>query len=200
MAIITIDATALTIGATAVKNYSAKLSAAVNRVLNTGVTEIERTAKDLAPADRGFLRQHIKANTDKFLEKSVTVAAPYAAYIEFGTGKLAAQWVGGLPDDWQTFAAQYKGPAGGGNFKQFVLLIAEWMKRKGITGGVYSVKTRRRQGSAVNKRMEDLSLAYFIARSILRKGVNPHPYLWPAYQQQQPKILADLDATLKALK
>jgi hypothetical protein len=199
MALITIDTTALTIAAKKMATFNTRLQKGVDRVMNANIKEIEATAKRLAPADRGFLRQNISSDTDTFLEKKVTVNAPYAAYVEFGTGKLAAQYVATLPADWQSFAAQFKGAAGGGNFKQFVLLIAEWIGRKGISG-VYSVKTRRRLGNKAANAQADLSLAYVIARSIYMKGVNPHPYLYPAYAAQSTVIVEDLKNMIQALK
>jgi hypothetical protein len=88
---------------------------------------------------------------------AVTVSANYAAYVEFGTRKFASQYVGSLPNNWKQMANAAKGP-GGGNFDQFLQSITQWMKDRGI----------------------DEKLRFPIMRKILRDGVRPQPYLYPA--------------------
>jgi hypothetical protein len=178
----------LTKGAKAFNDAATKFPRQIGAVLTANALDIERKAKRAAPADRGQIRQGISADNSQTLKKVITSQAPYSAYIEFGTGKQAAKYVATLPATYKAYAAQFKGKGGGGTFKQFVKLIYEWMKRKGIKGGTYSVKTRRRLGNATEKRIEDLALAYFLALSILKKGVHPHPFLIPALISQE-KIL-----------
>lgn len=216
MAAITIDTTELTISAKKLSGFGAKLTKAVDRVLTANTLEIARQAKILAPKDRGFLRQNISPDTDTFLEKRVTVNAPYAAYVEFGTGKLAAQYVAGLPPDWQSFAAKYKGKTGKGSFKEFVKLIAEWIKRKGIgasySTGIVKNKGGKKAGYRIDlmkagtprrknlATIDRLALAYTIARSIFKRGIKPQPFLFTAYNNQAGQIVTDLESTLTALK
>lgn len=193
-----IDASQLGKGSKGFQRLIKELPDRVSDVLNASALEIERNAKRSAPADRGFLRQSISADTSKQLVKHITANAPYAAYMEFGTGKYAAQYVGTLPPDYQTFAMQFKGKGGGG-FKDFIRLLAEWVKRKGLAG-TYSVKTKRRTGNKAARKAEDLSVAYAIAISILRKGVQPHPFMIPALIQQAPKLNRDMATLLNRLK
>ena len=56
----------------------------------------------------------------------VGCAVDYAAYLEFGTGKFAAEYVATLPTEWKEFASQFKGSAGG-NFREFVESIMGWL-------------------------------------------------------------------------
>lgn len=128
----------------------------------------------------------------------VIVNSKYGAYIEFGTRKFAATYVASLPQDWQTFASQYQGKAtSGGTWKEFVLSIMAWMKRKGIKGGTYSVKTRRRLGNKAQKESEDKSLAYAIAKKIMRDGIKPRPFLYPAVNKNLPILIKEIKEILK---
>src|SRR6478736_23205 len=193
-----IDARQLQKGAKGFERLIKEMPDKVSDVLNASALEIERKAKRAAPADRGLLRQKISAHTSKPLQKHIIANAPYAAYVEFGTGKYAAQTVSAYPAEYQAFAAQFKGK-GGSNFKEFIRLLAEWVKRKGITG-TYSVKTRKRTGNKANRQREDLQAAYAIAISILRNGIHAHPFMIPALIAQQPKIIKDMTRLLNKLK
>jgi hypothetical protein len=124
---------------------------------------------------------------------SVISTSKYAAYIEFGTRKFAASYVSSLPQDWATYADTFQGPASsGGTFKDFVLSIMAWMKRKGIKAGTYSVKTRRRLGNKAQKESEDKSLAYAIAKKILRDGIKQRPFLYPSVVKNTPQLIKDI--------
>lgn len=148
---------------------TAKLDQTTANVKETIVKELNKfavltvnDAKRNAPVDEGFLRNAIGMNvaTLQNLRSEVIVAANYAAYIEFGTRSFAAAYVGTLPQSWQAYAAQFKGGTGGG-FSDFLLHIMEWVKRKGIPE----------------------KAAYPIALKILRTGIRPHPFLFPAVQK-----------------
>lgn len=128
-----------------------------------------------APVDESKLRGSINFKEER-LKVSLIVAVYYGAFIEFGTRKRTD-----IPAGWEQFAAQFKGAAGRGNYKDFVQAIYEWVKRKGITNR-YSVKTRKairiKQGSEDDDRARQA--AYAIAYSIIRNGIKPHPFFIPA--------------------
>ena len=84
----------------------------------------ETEAKRLAPANEGRLRNSVNGTVDGFTAK-ITVTADYAAYLEFGTRKFAARYVATLPQDWQSYAATFRGK-GGGTFDQFIQDIMQW--------------------------------------------------------------------------
>lgn len=126
-------------------------------------------AKQLAPADEGILRNRIVMEKTE-LAVEISVAVNYAAYLEFGTRSFAAIYVATLPPTWQEYAATFKG--GGGGFEDYFRNIFEWCKRKGI----------------------EESAAYPIAISILRNGIRPHPYLYPAIETNLIKLKARLKA------
>ena len=160
-------------------------------------TKVETDAKRLAPADEGKLRNSINSvyNASN-MTVTITAASDYAAYMEFGTRKFAAQYVATLPQDWKTYAATFKGK-GGGDFDQFIESLIAWIKRKGI-GDTYDIKTRRKvrvgKQSAATTREAD---AYAIALHILRNGVRPQPFLYPAVKAHTPKLISDIKKIFK---
>lgn len=143
--------------------------------LNSFADEVSKTAKKLAPADEGRLRNAINpVHGNGNLEASVVAATVYAAFMEFGTRKFAAAYVATLPADWQQYAATFKGQTGSGTFDDFIKAIMAWVKRKGI----------------------DNDAAYPIALSILRIGIRPRPFLYPAIQQHLPELRKHLKSLL----
>jgi HK97 gp10 family phage protein len=170
----------------------------IDGVLDAHAEDIATKAKQLAPKDIGGLVNSISANKSKKLEKHIVVNVFYAAFLEFGTGKYAAEYVASLPDNWQEFAATFKGQKGEGTFDEFILRIIEWVHRIGAAGR-FSVKTQRRLGTKSQQNFEDAEAAYQIVLAILRKGIHPHPYLFPAFEQQKPLLLKDIESILKQL-
>ena len=149
----------------------AKIQNEVSQEVIEAGNDFVRRAKRDAPVDEGQLRAGISSlPIDKFTVEVVS-AAFHSPFIEFGTrGKYQAQE--GID------ASQFKGLKGQGGFYEFVIKILDWIKRKGIKAGVYSVKTHRRQGSKAAKFDEDYKLASAIAFSILKKGIKPHPFFY----------------------
>jgi len=167
----------------------------IDDILSAGAIDIASQAKINASSvahDMGGLASSINSDTKKKLEKFVTVGVFYAAYVEFGTGKYAAAYVSALPPDWKTYAARFKGKnAAGGSFEEFLINIIEWVKRKGLAG-TYSVKTKRRTGNKGARLFEDAAVAYPIALAIIRNGIHPHPFLYPAFEQYRKQIIDDI--------
>jgi hypothetical protein len=152
-------------------------------------------AKQLAPADEGILRNRIAFEKTE-LAVEISVAVNYAAYLEFGTRSFAAIYVATLPPTWQEYAATFKGK-GGGDYYDFLNNILDWVIRKGIANR-YSVKTHKairiKLGSGSSDEDRLAETAYAIALSILRKGIKPHPYLFPAIEANIIKLKERLKA------
>lgn len=147
----------------------------------------ETEAKVLAPVDEGHLRSAIYF-------KSLTLGAEigcnvdYAAYLEFGTRRFAAEYVSSLPATWQELAGTFKGK-GGGSFEEFVKVLTEWVIRKGFAAIKTASGNNSKSASSIAAQHQ---AAYLIARSILIKGIRPHPFLYPAVQKWTPQLLKDL--------
>lgn len=202
---LTIDAKELLNGAKLFDAIAKKLPSKIHDILNANAEDIVTRAKNDAPADRGDLRKYISFKSVKLAEIHITCNVPYAAYIEFGTGRYAAQQVSKYPGEYQKFAAQYRT----GN-RQFppIKLIMEWVIRKGIVA-TYDIRSRniktragRRIGTGKSKAEQKRAaqMAYVIARSIFMNGIHPHPFMIPAFIDQQLKIIKDFKILLEKLK
>ena len=146
--------------------------------LNAFADDVARDAKQLVKAnssDEGNLLRNINPEFGSGFV-SITANTKYAAYIEFGTRKFAAEYVSSLPTDWQTFANTFKGPmSGGGNFQEMLINITDWCKRKGI----------------------DEKLAYPIARKILIQGIRPKPFMYPSVNRNLPLLIQNIKDVFK---
>jgi len=169
----------------------------MDTMLDVANQNIASEAKALAPVDRGDLAGVISADNSRLLSKRVSVNVFYAAYIEFGIGAYAAQYVSSLPQEWQQFASQYRGKTGG-TFAEMIIALTEWVHRKGIAG-TFSVKSQRRTGNKSTQAIQDKQAAYRIARKILKDGIRAHPFLYPAYIKEQPLILENANKILNSI-
>jgi HK97 gp10 family phage protein len=172
-----------------------KVNSAIQKELNAFGKSTVNDAKRMAPVDEGTLRNSI-GFVKEDLKVTITVNVDYAAYIEFGTKRFAAAYVSTLPAEWQDFASQFKGAAGKGSVEEFILRIMEWVKRKGI-GKTYDIKTRRavrvgRQTAAQTAEAD----AYTIAIHILRNGIRPHPFLFPAFEKNKIELIKNIKEAL----
>jgi HK97 gp10 family phage protein len=123
-----------------------------------GVTElvarnIEKNAKNSAPANLGKLGQSIITEKVNKTNYKVVVNAPYGAYMEFGTGTKVS-----VPSELTAVAAQFKGKKVG-NFKTALEDVKQWCRSKGIPE----------------------EAAYPILAKIMKVGITPRPFLYPAY-------------------
>ena len=175
-----------------------------NEFKNFGQATVSE-AQSRAPINEGRLRQSISSIVGD-LKITIVANVDYAAYIEFGTKAFAAAYVGTLPAQWQQLAAEHKGGSGG-NFKEMVLRITEWIHHKGLgsgfagtvgIAGTYSTKTRKRTGSKSTQATQDKQLAYLIARKILVKGIKPQAFLFPAFEHQSVELINNLKKNLPA--
>lgn len=96
--------------------------------------------------------------------REVLFNANYAAAVEFGR----------KPGKWPPFQA-----------------ILDWVHKRGLAG-VYAATSRRRIGSTERMMSEDRPLAFLIQRSIGKKGTRPHPFLFPAFEKERPRLIERL--------
>lgn len=67
---------------------------------------IALTAIQLAPENTGQLVNSIEIKQDG-TKSSIVIGAPYSAYVEFGTGQFAKEYVASLPDSWKEEAMKF---------------------------------------------------------------------------------------------
>ena len=165
----------------------------IQKALNDCADRVASDAKQLVSqnsADTGKLMGSIQPEYGDGSSR-VVVNSNYAAYIEFGTRKFASQTISSLPTDWQQYASSFRGPTGK-SFDELVKNITEWVKRKGINFGRYSVKTKRRLGSKETRQKEDQNTIRMIVMSILKNGIKARPFLYPSVNKNLPKLIEDL--------
>lgn len=158
------------------KTYPETVQKVANAELKAWADDVARDAKanlQVRTSNTGALAGSITPLYGD-MSASVTVNSNYGAYVEFGTRKFAADYVSGLPNDWQKLAQGAKGP-GGGNIDQFKASIMQWAKDRGI----------------------DEKLVFPIMRKILRDGIRPQPYLYPAVNKNTPLLIQRLKELLK---
>lgn len=164
-----------------------------NRVLNVTADLIVTDARRNAPAAFGKIRQGIVKSQVADLRVMVAATAPESAFQEFGTGGKVD-----VPAEMADIAAQFKGASGGG-MQAFIISLIDWIKLRGLTN-TYSVTTRKiaTKGTAD----QTTQLAWAIAKKILRDGLQPQPFLYPAYlagtSQLVPKLQTALQELLKS--
>jgi hypothetical protein len=173
-------------------NYDKVLTQGLADEIKASAINIEKNAKRLAPVNFGNLRRSIHFVRIDKLTYNVEASAKYAPYLEFGTGGKVS-----IPVGYAGYAAQFKGQKGG-TYYEFLMAIVDWIKKKGIKGGVYSTKTKRRLGNKAQKFNEDVKLAERIAYSILKKGIRAQPFLIPSFETETPKIFLRIKTLLNA--
>lgn len=131
--------------------------------------QIEGDAKRLAPKNFGKLAQSISHSKPAPLSRKVTVNESYGPFMEFGTGTKVV-----VPDEFKDMALQFKGQKSGLSFEQGLEAIKVWCRAKGI----------------------DEKAAYPIFAKILGAGVNPQPFLYPAWIKGKKDYLANLKRVL----
>lgn len=142
----------------------------INAEIEAIVIQIEGDAKKLAPKNFGKLQQSISHAKIKSMKWKVTVNEIYGAYMEFGTGTKVQ-----VPREFADIASQFKGKKSKGNWKDALEALKVWCRSKGIGE----------------------KAAYPILAKILGAGVNPQPFLYPAYKKGEKDLIINLERLLK---
>lgn len=173
---ITIKATNIDQLAKRIKAIGKDIEQKVQLEMNAFADDVATDAKNLVASNSSDEGNLLRSIHPIYMDLSVAVAASatYAAYIEFGTRKFAAAHVASLPKTWQELASKSKGSAGG-NFRDLLMAITAWCKRKGI----------------------DEKAAYPIARKIVIDGIRARPFLYPSFDRNYPLLIKRLQKILK---
>jgi HK97 gp10 family phage protein len=149
-------------------------SASVNAVGDM----IVANAKQNAPADLGKIRQGITKEQVSQFQVMIAATAPESAFQEFGTGGRVE-----VPEEMSDVASEFQGQSGGG-MADFILALVGWISRHGISG---------------TKNETPEQIAWAMAKAILRDGLRPQPFLYPAFVAQSQKLIPMLENALKDL-
>jgi HK97 gp10 family phage protein len=154
------------------RGKSKQLDTILEAETKNAALKIEKDAKTYAPKNFGKLAQSISNLKSGDLNYKVTVNEAYGAYMEFGTGAKVK-----VPADFQEMAASFKGQKTG-TFAEGLKRIEAWCRAKGI----------------------DEKRAKWIFLKILGAGLNPQPFLHPAWVKGQNDYLEALKRLLKKFK
>lgn len=152
-------------------NFGKDIEKKINLEIEAIAIQVEGDAKKMAPKNFGKLDQSISHYKVKDLVWKVTVNEVYGAYMEFGTGTKVK-----VPAEFAEIAKEFKGKKSKGNWKDALESIKIWCKSKGI----------------------DEKAAYPILAKILGAGVNPQPFLYPAYKKGEKDLMKNLEKLLKS--
>lgn len=139
-----------------------------NAELEDGARAIAGDAKKNAPANHSELRNGIQFVRTKDLQFEVIAHAPYSGYVEFGTGMKVE-----VPKELQEIAQAIRNNPKG-DFKDGLESIKDWLRAK----------------------KKDERAAWIVLMTILREGLTPRPFLYPAWTKNGPKIFNNLDAAI----
>ena len=153
------------------RKFGEKAEKIINAETESIAFQIETDAKKLAPKNFGKLAQSISHAKVKPALYKVTVNEFYGAYMEFGTGSKV-----NVPAEFADMAATFKSKKQG-TFKQGLEAIKVWCKAKGIPE----------------------EAAYPIFAKILGAGINPQPFLYPAWVKGKKDYQNNLERLLKSL-
>ena len=153
------------------KAFGEKAEKLINAETQAIAFQIEADAKKLAPKNFGKLAQSISHLEVKPALYKVTVNELYGAYMEFGTGSKVK-----VPAEFADMAATFKGKKQG-SWKEGLEAIKVWCKAKGIPE----------------------EAAYLIFAKILGAGINPQPFLYPAWVNGKKDYQNNLERLLKSL-
>lgn len=149
------------------RKYGNDMEKLIDAETNDVALQIEADAKRLAPKNFGKLAQSISKEKIKDSQYKISTQEMYAGYMEFGTGTKVS-----IPAEFKDMAASFKGKTG--NYKQGLESIKLWCKHKGI----------------------DEKYAWVIFSTILGAGVNPKPFLYPAWIKGKKQYLDNLKKLL----
>lgn len=79
------------LGLNSLRDLAPRVMEVVDAELNDAAEEIQFLAQELAPVRTGALKASIHVQRIDHLALQVRADAPYAAYVEYGTSRMAAQ-------------------------------------------------------------------------------------------------------------
>ena len=159
------------------RKFGEKADKLINAETQSTAFNIEEDAKKRAPKNFGKLAQSISTSqpiSDKnksIISRVITVNEIYGAYMEFGTGTKV-----NVPAEFADMANTFKGKKQG-SWKEGLEAIKVWCRAKGIPE----------------------EAAYPIFAKILGAGINPQPFLYPAYIKGKKEYQNNLERLLKSL-
>jgi len=105
---LTIEITGVKEAFNKIKTNFKNASDEIDMEMGDGIERIITQAKTLLPAQYGRLRSSLNVIKISKFNYKYGSNVNYAAYVEFGTGKYAAEYVPSIDKEWQKLALSYK--------------------------------------------------------------------------------------------
>ncbi len=140
--------------------------------------EVRELAIKKAPAHESGLRNSISAHRIGDNNYEVAVGKHYAPFVEFGTGRKFK-----APTELGSYPSVFRNQRGG-SFKDGLRAIENWV-------------VRHKQYYNIKKPSDIRQAAYFTFMKILREGLRPQPYLFPAFFEVRKRLLERLKNIIK---
>lgn len=153
------------------RSFGENATQGIKRETEAIAFQIEGDAKRYAPVNFGKLRQSISKEKITDEKYKITVNEFYGGYIEFGTGAKI-----NIPAEFKNMAESFRGQRRG-YFQDGLESIKVWCRSKGIPE----------------------EAAYPIFAKILGAGINPQPFLYPAWIKGKADYLKNLKELLRRL-
>jgi hypothetical protein len=167
------------IKANSVKRLEQACIKALGRTAENIVNDSKTNLRNQKAINNGVLLNSINASpVNQDLRVVIEASAFYASFIEFGTRKFAGDYVPTLPKEWKDIASQTKGKTRG-TFEDMVESLTDWVSKK------------------VGTDEDPEKVARAIAIKILRNGIRPRPYLYPAVTKNINNFRKELDKVFK---
>jgi len=163
------------------KRFNEKKTAKLQDATMQSLYNMLSVAKIKVPRYQNRLQDSLreKHSTNK-LSGIVFTNVKYAPYVEFGTKSKVK-----IPAEIAQYAAQFKGK-GSGDLDEFFEQIYKWVKKKNI-GGNFTASGKASKSKSSQAAVSQA--AWFIAMSILKKGIKAQPFLYPAFKAEIPKYV-----------
>lgn len=158
-------------------------------VIAANVDGMVLEAKQSAPSDLGKIKQNLgkeKITDANTVGYNFFCNALEGGFQEFGTGGKVD-----VPEEMTDVAATFQGYKGG-SMADFILALTDWVRRHGLTG-TYSIATHKRTGTKASNIDADTQAAWAIAKAILRDGLSPRPFFYPAFVNGRSKLIPTLE-------
>lgn len=175
------------------EDEKAKLLLQVDEVIEARANEMATMAKRLAPVDMGGLRANTGYKKNGFLSYELYSNLFYAPYIEFGTKTYVK-----VPPELKENAEKARQQKNKGDFGDFILALAKWVRRKGLAGtAIKRTKTGKVRKDRKATESNEINLAYQIAYVIMKKGIKRQPFIYPAFMMYKNKLINDVAKLMK---
>lgn len=172
----------------------AKTKALIQSELKASAQIIIRNAKRNAPKDMGALAGGVgyKEVTQTLIE--LFSQLEYSGWQEFGTRRRRK-----IPPEVQKLGIQFNSGGKSGTAEQALKFITAWVKRKGIRfDSAATVKSGKNKGR--NRKLTIEETAWFIFLNIMRTGIKPQPFFFPALFAEVPLLQKRLEMIINNAK